>query len=259
MPPVTNYPLYAYRIFIKLFCFFFFGVSVSVLIIILMPLFLLVFHPVERFRRVTRRIISGYFRFFVLMMRVLGIVRIEIEDKSFFYKLKSKIVVANHPSLVDTVIMISLLPNAVAIPRADLKKNIFLSAVVSKLYILASSDFNEMAEAVKLSLDQGSCIIIFPEGTRTPRKGKIRLKKGAARFSVLCGADIIVTYIGGNDKYGMGKGDSFFSFNHKERWLFRIKYQKTLSPEKYKNLETYSAVKKLNDEMLELFENPVNL
>jgi len=257
--PVTNYPLYFYRIFIKAFCYFFFGLSTFVLIILFIPVLSLVLHPAEKFVKIIRRIISAFFRFFLLIMRILGILKLEIDDRNFYYNLKSKIIVANHPSFIDTIILISLFPNADAIPRANFKKNILLSSIVSKVYILASRDFNDMLEAVKSSLNRGSCIIVFPEGTRTAQKVKIRLKKGAARFSVLCGADIIVTHIGGNEKYGLGKGDPFLSYNHRERWFYSVKRQKILSPEKYKNLETYSAVKRINEEILELFENPVNL
>jgi len=256
MPPVTNRPLYIYRIFVKLISFFIFGMSTLFLIFILMPLLLLFIHPAEKFSKFTRRMISGYFRFYIQIMQTLGAVKLEVDNAQMFRTLESKIVTANHPSLLDVVMLISLIPNADVIVRGNLSKNLFFAGIVSKLYILNSLDFDEIVSAVKESLNRGNCIIIFPEGTRTPRDGNFRLKKGAARLSLMCGADIVSVNIGGTDKYGLGKNDPLFAFNHRERYIYRIKIQKTLNPEKYSEMETCRAVRRLNSELFELFKKP---
>ena len=259
MPPVNSRPLYIYRIFIKALSFFIFGLAALVLVFPVMPVLLIIFHPVEKFRKYTRRLTSAWFRLFISMMRFLGGVELETPDRDVFKKLESKIVAANHPSLLDVVMLISLIPNADVIVRSGLGKNIIVKGVVSKLYILNSLDFNEIVAAAKQSLDRGNCIVIFPEGTRTPRSGEMRLKKGAVRLSLLTGTEIAAVHIGGTDKYGLGKKDPFLSFNHTEKYIYRVKIQKFLNPEKYTGMEMQRAVRRLNAEMLELFQNPVDL
>jgi 1-acyl-sn-glycerol-3-phosphate acyltransferase len=258
MPPVNNWPLYIYRIFIKGLSFFVFGLATLFLVFPLMPLLMLFLHPREKFQSRTRRMISRWFRIFIAIMRLMRVVELETGDRELFRTMRSKIVVANHPSLLDVVMLISLIPNADVIVRGNLVENIILSKVVSRLYILSSLDFYEMAASVKKSLALGNCIVIFPQGTRTPRSGEIRLKKGAARLSLLTGSDIVVAHIGGTDKYGLGKNDPLFSFNHIEKYIYRVRFQKQISPEKYAGLEIQRAVRRLNAEILAIFQNPVN-
>jgi len=258
MPPVTNRPLYIYRIFCKAVSFFVFGLATLIFVFPVMPAMLLFLHPVEKLQKYTRRIVSAFFRVFVSMMRIMGAVELDAPDREVFGKLQSKIVAANHPSLLDVVMLISMIPNADVIVRGNLSRNIICRGVVRRLYILNSLDFDEIVSAAKESLGRGNCIVIFPEGTRTPPGGQMRLKKGAARLSLLTGTEIVVVHIGGTDKYGLGKNDPFLSFNHTDKYIYRVRIQKTLSPEKYAGVEIQRAVRRLNAEMLELFQSPVN-
>jgi 1-acyl-sn-glycerol-3-phosphate acyltransferase len=193
---------------------------------------------------------------YINMMRLFGGLRLDVDDREAFRQLSSKIVVANHPSILDVVMMISLIPNADAIVRGSLTRNIFIRWVVNRLYILNSLDFNVLVETCIRSLNEGNCLLIFPQGTRTPRSGKIHLKKGAARISLLSGRNIVPVYIGGNDKLGLGKFDHWYDFNHTEPYVYRIRMQDEIDPAKYADLETPKAVRRLNDEIRENFVNP---
>ena len=257
MPAVSNRPLYIYRILAKAWSFFVFGLAAVVLFFPVMPVMLIIFHPAEKFQKYTRRLTSFWFRLFVSMMRKLAIVELEAPDRDVFGKLESKIVVANHPSLLDIVMLISLIPNADVIVQGYVRKTV-LGGVVSRLYILNTLNFDELIAACKASLLKGNCMVIFPEGTRTPRNGEMRLKKGAARLSLLTGAEITAVHIGGTDKYGLGKKDPFLSFNHTEKYIYRVRIQKNINPEKYSGLEMQRAVRRLNAEILDIFQNPVN-
>jgi 1-acyl-sn-glycerol-3-phosphate acyltransferase len=219
---------------------------------------LLLFRPIENYQAKIRRLVSAFFRLFLSMMYFMRIVEFEAPEREFFFFLKSKIIVANHPSLLDIVMIISLIPNADVIVSGYLTKTI-IGGVVKRLYILNSLKFDEMIAACKESLAKGNCLVIFPEGTRTRRNQKMRLKKGAARVSLLTGTDIVVAYMGGTDKYGLGKKDPYFAFNHTEKYIYRITLQKIISPGQYEGMETQRAVRRLNAQILELFQNPVNL
>jgi len=121
-----------------------------------------------------------------------------------------------------------------------------MRGVIRKLYILNSLDFDTMVNACKDSLARGNCIIIFPEGTRTPRAGIIRLKKGAARLSLLTGAPVIPVLIGGTDKYGLGKHDPATAFNHTEKYIYKLRIQAPLYPHTWTEMEMPKAVRRFN-------------
>jgi 1-acyl-sn-glycerol-3-phosphate acyltransferase len=189
------------------------------------------------------------------MMRCIGIVEFEAPEKDFFGNLQSKIIVANHPSLLDIVMIISLIPNADVIVSGHLSKTI-IGGVVKRLYILNTLNFEEMIAACKESLAKGNCLVIFPEGTRTRRNEMMRLKKGATRISLLTGAEIVAAFIGGTDKYGLGKKDPYCAFNHTEKYIYRITFQKIISPGQYAGMEAQRAVRRMNAQILEVFQNP---
>jgi len=242
LPPVSNKALYAYRVFAKLFAFFFFGLSSLVLAIVVIPIMRLLIHPKERFQKPIRRLISTFMRFFISLAHILRIVDMEIADRKCLRNLSSKIIVANHPSILDVVILLSLIPNADCIVNARLNQGI-LRGVVSQLYILNSLNFEDLIQACVESLKRGNCLIIFPEGTRTPRTGKVIIRKGAARIAAASGCNIVPIHIGGTDKFGLGKKDPWTGFNPNERYIYDISVGEDINPEKYKSLSSPAAVR----------------
>jgi 1-acyl-sn-glycerol-3-phosphate acyltransferase len=234
LPPVSNRPLYAYRVFIKWLSFLVFGLSTLVLALVIFPPMRLVLRPRERFKRQGRRLVSFYMRGFVSFMHLFRIVDLETDNRENYRRLSSKIVVANHPSLLDIVILFSLIPNADCIVNAGLARSV-AGGVIRQLYIPNSLDFAGLLRACGESLGQGNCLIIFPEGTRTRRGRRAVLKKGAARIALAAGCGVIPVRIGGTDKYGLGKKDPWAGFNPRERYVYRISMGAEISPDNYRS------------------------
>jgi 1-acyl-sn-glycerol-3-phosphate acyltransferase len=218
LPPVKNWPLYCYHILIKWFSFFFFGASSLLLGILILPVMRLVLHPRDKFSKYGRKFISFTLRGFVHITSFLGGITLKVDDRKKYRNLSSKIIIANHPSLLDVVMLLSLIPNADCIVNAYLKHNI-LSVVIKQMYILSSMEFTDLLRACTDSLHRGNCLIIFPEGTRTRRDGNISIKRGAARIALASGCGIVPIHIGGTDKFGLGKKDPWYGFNTEERYV----------------------------------------
>jgi 1-acyl-sn-glycerol-3-phosphate acyltransferase len=249
LPSVTNWPLYIYRVAAKWFSFFAFGAATLLLVLVVFPFMRIFFHPSERLKKYGRRLVSSSMRGFVFLSHFLKVVDLKTDNRENFRHLSSKIVVANHPSLLDIVILLSLIPNADCIVNEHLKHNVIVREVVRQLYILNSLDPENVFQACAESLKQGNCLIIFPEGTRTPRAGNAVIKKGAARIALFSGYNIVPVHIGGTDKYGLGKKDPWTGFNPRERYVYTIKMGTEISPEKYQNLSMPKAARKLTDEI----------
>jgi len=210
----------------------------------------LLFHPRERFKKYARRFVSFFMRVFVSFMHFMRIASLEIDDSEKYSCLSSKIVVANHPSLLDIVMLFSLMPNADCIVNTNLNRNFIVKGVVRQLYILNSLDLENIFQACTESLKQGNCLIIFPEGTRTPRYGKAVIKRGAARVALVSGCNIVPLHIGGTDKYGLGKKDPWTGFNPRERYIYRISMGPEINPENYRDLPAPRAVRAMTREMV---------
>ena len=248
LPPVENKILYFYRVLMKWFLFLFFGFSSIILIVFVLHPMRLFTHPRERFKKRARRFVSASFRFFIGLMRFIQVVDIETENREAYRRLFSKIIVANHPSLLDVVMLFSLIPNADCIVADHLNHSI-VKGIVRQLYILNSQDFDDILKACDESLKFGNCIVIFPEGTRTPRTGNPIVKKGAARIALASGCGIIPLHIGGTDKYGLGKKDPWTAFNPRERYIYKIKMGKEILPEKYMSLPKPVAARELTKDI----------
>jgi len=248
LPPVSNRALYAYRVFIKWFSFFIFGLGSVIITITVLPPMRLFLHPRARFQKYGRHFVSTALRFFVFIMHVLGIVDLEYGNRDSYRHLSSKIIVANHPSLLDVVMLFSLIPNADCIVNAQLTHSV-VAGLIRQLYILGSRDIEDIFRDCAESLRQGNCLIIFPEGTRTPRVGKIILKKGAARVAMATGYSIVPVHVGGTDKFGLGKKDPWTGFNPRERYVYRLSMGVEINPEKFKHLPAPAAAKSITREI----------
>jgi 1-acyl-sn-glycerol-3-phosphate acyltransferase len=240
---------------VKLLSFFYFSLGTVALVTVFFPLMRLFLRPRKRFRRYARRFVSFQFRMFLTALKVLRVLEVDVDNREAYRNLSSKIVVANHPSLLDVVALISLIPNADCIVQGYTSRTI-LRGVVKQLYILNTLDFSELCEACEQSLEEGNCIIIFPEGTRTPRSGLMTLKRGAARLSLISGCGVIPLHIGGTDKYGLGKRDPLLAFNPTEKYVYRIRMQNEISPVRFAALPAPQAARRLTayikDQLLHL-------
>ena len=256
LPPISNKALYVWRVLAKWLSFFIFGLSSLILGISILPIMRLALRPKERFQKYGRRFISAAMKLFVLIMHGLGIVNLEPDNRENYRHLSSKIIVANHPSLLDVVMLISLIPNADCIVNAYLNYNI-ITGVVRQLYILGSRDVEDIFRACTESLKRGNCLIVFPEGTRTPRAGKVIFKKGAARIALATGYSIVPVHIGGTDKYGLGKKDPWIGFNPRERYVYRLSMGAEINPDKYRHLPAPAAAKSLTKEIAKALSPPL--
>ena len=249
LPPISNKPLYVFRVLAKWFFFFFFGFSSLILAILIFPPMRLFIHPKERFKKSARRFVSSSMVFFVSFMHSIRALDLEVDNRENYRCLSSKIIVANHPSLLDVVMLLSLIPNADCIVNAYLKRNIILKGVIHQLYILGSLSFEDILRSCAESLGQGNCLIVFPEGTRTPRSGNVVIKKGAARIALASNCNIVPIHIGGTDKFGLGKKDPWTGFNPTERYVYTISMGPEISLENYRNLSMPKAVRVLTREI----------
>lgn len=98
-----------------------------------------------------------------------------------------RLVVANHPTLLDVVFLASRMPQADCIVKAEAWRNPFLRRVVEVAGYVPNSSGPEVVEACVERLRSGRSVIVFPEGTRSPHTGLHRFQRGAAHISMRSG------------------------------------------------------------------------
>ncbi|MCR4631711.1 MAG: 1-acyl-sn-glycerol-3-phosphate acyltransferase [Treponema sp.] len=249
LPKIKNYFTYFIFCLMKIISIIYFGVGAVVLALFVFPFIrVFSFKKKEDFGVLARAYVSHTFRVFLGSLNLTRTSIRKVEDKQAFRNIHSKIIVANHPSLLDFVYIMSLVPNSTCIVRGSLTHTP-LRGVIKQAYITNTTEFDDVLVECKKLTDQGCNVIIFPEGTRTPRHGQNNYKKGAARIALYCGCDVQPVFIGGSDKYGLGKHDPLWSYNHVERYVYDFKLLPTISIEEYKGLSEPIAAKRLTEKM----------
>ncbi len=238
----------------KLFFITLIGIGSLPLAFAVFPILRIFVHPKKKFKKISRYIISYSFRLCIFFMKMAGYVKIFCDDFKVLKSMKNKLIVMNHPSTLDYVILSSLMPGADCVVGKQYQKS-FVGGVISSSLIVNDPDFESLEEKCMESMSTGTCLMIFPEGTRTPREGRNPYKKGAARVAKYCNVDIQPLLIAGSDKYGLQKHNPFFSFNTIEPLIYDIKILDEIHIDDYKNFSDAVSAKRLTDKIKkEIFE-----
>jgi len=170
---------YYWRLFATGLSFVVFGVGGIILGYLVLPVVALVSHPVSKRRRRCRFVVHLSFKVFAWFMQTLGVMRWEIIDREILQQ-EGLLIVANHPTLIDIVLLISLIPNASCIVKPAVYSNPFMRGPVSWTGYVPNHSPGQLIQDCVDELKRGSSLVVFPEGTRSVQGQPLELKRGAA-------------------------------------------------------------------------------
>ncbi|HKC51579.1 MAG TPA: lysophospholipid acyltransferase family protein [Myxococcota bacterium] len=144
--------------------------------------------PWRRAQRAIYRMFGAHAR----LMEMLGLIEVHWIGAERLAGPGPRIIVANHPSLIDVVLIISRLPQADCIVASAQAKNRWLRGSVEAAdYITNDSGADVVREAAR-RLHEGRTLLVFPEGTRTPESGGLgHFQRGAAHIALAAGLDML--------------------------------------------------------------------
>ena len=123
--------------------------------------------PARIGRRVGRFGAMTGFRGFLWTMEMLGAWRLELDALDELADQGPLIVAPNHPGLLDAVLMVSRMPDAVCVMKGSLLSH-FLLAPASRLARYVPNDsLLKLVTKAHEELHRGGQLLLFPEGTRT--------------------------------------------------------------------------------------------
>lgn len=172
-----------WRMFATGLSFAVFGLGGLVLRLVLFPLLNLAVWRCEKRTAAARAVIQCAFQGFVGLMSLLGVLRYEVIGRERLER-RGLLVLANHPTLIDTVFLIAFVPQAGCVVKGGLWKNPFTRGPISAAGYLNNDKGVDLLDDCIAALAGGDNLIIFPEGTRTPADGEVQMKRGAANVAV---------------------------------------------------------------------------
>jgi 1-acyl-sn-glycerol-3-phosphate acyltransferase len=138
---------------------------------------------------VAQRAIHRAFGLYIRLGTVLGLWSLA-EERTDRLRTGGSLIVANHPSLMDVVFLISRTPQADCIVKSEAWRNPFLRWIVASAGYIPNDEGEAVIEACVERLRAGRSIILFPEGSRSPERSLGEFRRGAARIALASGAAI---------------------------------------------------------------------
>jgi 1-acyl-sn-glycerol-3-phosphate acyltransferase len=187
-------------------------------------------------------------------MSALGLIQVRWTGHERLAGAGSRVIVANHPTLIDVVLLIARLPQADCVVKRAAWANRYLRLIVGPAGYVPNDAGSEVAAACVERLRCGAKLLLFPEGTRSPRARLGTFYRGAARVALASGADIVPIVIRCEPPTLM-KGERWFHVPSR-RPLITLDVQAALSPLRYVREEggAARAARRLTDDLHRLFE-----
>ena len=114
-----------------------------------------------------RLLIMFGFRFYLRFLSLFCACRFDLTELDDLRGDEPLVLVANHPSLLDVVMIVSRFPDLVCIMKAALMKNILLGSAARLARYIPNDPPLDMVLRGRMALSEGAQLLIFPEGTRT--------------------------------------------------------------------------------------------
>jgi 1-acyl-sn-glycerol-3-phosphate acyltransferase len=156
-----------------------------------------------------QKLIHELFRFFVGYLRVFGLIELDAGELSALREGDGLIVVANHPGLLDAVLMVSQLPRAVCLMKGSLARNIIFSGTARLAGYIHNQSGLGLVKKCEERLKDGANLLVFPEGTRTVGGKLLPFKMGFALVAVLTRSPVQTIIITTEGNF-LGKGRPLF-------------------------------------------------
>jgi 1-acyl-sn-glycerol-3-phosphate acyltransferase len=168
-----------------------FGIGGLLLTVFVFPSINLIFRDRLRRAAAAQRTVHLTWRLFVWIIVTLGVIDFETEGEDLLNGEKGTLVIANHPSLLDVVLIMSMMHRTQCVVKSGVWRNPFMRGVIKAAnYIPNLGDPERTLSDCVSALQAGNNLVIFPEGSRTVPGRQRRLERGFANIAIRSGAPI---------------------------------------------------------------------
>lgn len=181
---------HAWRIFATGFAFALFGIAALAVSVTVFPVLRLSTWNAETARRRIQHAMQLTFIAFMQVARMLGILTFRVEGAERLRE-PGRLIVANHPTLLDVVLLVSQMPQVDCIVKRSLWRNPILRWPAAWAGYLPAVAGAELVEECSATLRRGRSLLVFPEGTRTVPGKPLHLQRGAAHIALAADSQIL--------------------------------------------------------------------
>lgn len=163
-----------------------FGAGAVVMSLTVFPLLYLI--PLPQKQRRSRLLIAGVFRFYLQLLRWLGLISYEWQNMERLRQ-PGQLIIANHPSLLDVVFIIAFAGDASCVVKGSLWRNPFTAIIVRAANYISNAQ-GDLFMACVDCLRRGESLIVFPEGTRSRPGEPLHFHRGPSNLALSTGLPV---------------------------------------------------------------------
>lgn len=156
-------------------------------------------------RRIGRAGIAFGYRLYWWFADRVGMMHLHADALDALRDEPGLIVVANHPSMLDALMLVARLPRSACVMKASLMRNPFLGPGARLARYIRNDTPKGLIRLAVDDLRQGGQLVLFPEGTRTTMKPLNPFRPGFTMIARRAGAPIQTVFIDTDSPY-LGKG-----------------------------------------------------
>jgi len=201
------------------------------LICIFAALRLLFGRPPPRAQRRYRWAMNRGFERFMAMLKALRLLDYRLPPRPADHPEGAYLLIANHPGLLDVALLLAACPEAVCLVKAEWYRFPLLGPLLRlgdhipgpgiDLGLDASSTTSEtpVLERIEEKLREGVPVVVFPEGTRSPRRGLRRFHRGGIEAAVRADVPVVQVFLDLDGPF-LAKGQRLWELPARPRYLF---------------------------------------
>ena len=178
---------YCWRVAATGFSFASFGLGGMAIATVIAPVLNATTSDSDKRQQRAQNVIKYSFKGFTEMMVKLGIMTYSVEGLEKLQNSRQELVIANHPTLIDVVVLIGMMQQANCVVKQSLWSNPFTKGPVQSAgYILNAGSQQFVEDCVtRLKENNAASLLIFPEGTRTEKGMTLNeFQRGAANIAI---------------------------------------------------------------------------
>lgn len=201
-----------------------------------------------------QRAIHRAYRIHTRCMEALGLIEVVRIGAEALSRPGPMLIVATHPTLIDVVLLVSMLPQADCIVNVARARNPFLAGAIRAAGYVRNDGGPAVVDACVERLAAGRTVVVFPEGTRSPAHGLGELHRGAAHIALRSGCPLLPVAIS-SDPPSLRKGQKWYDVPDRTV-RFKIRVLPAISPAPYRceGRSSGVAARRLTAALREAFE-----
>ena len=126
-----------------------------------------------------RAVISRVYRLFWATTELFGMLQVDAAALALLaHEPGGLIIAANHPTMLDALVLVAYLRRGVCVMKADLMRNPFVAAGARLARYIRNDSPRGMMRCAVECLQEGGQLVMFPEGTRTVHRPVNRFRPG---------------------------------------------------------------------------------